>query len=958
MRKVKLTILAILATLCVVCAFAACSQQEHVHKIELVEERAATCEQQGTASYYKCKGCGKLFADADGAYEMTEADIEKTEALGHTGGEATCTEQAVCLRCDKPYGELGDHDYTGGWVTDGESHWSGCVNCGEIKEGETKIAHTYNKKVVSEAFVKASPTCQAGTEYYMTCACGAFDEHAESGFYFGKPDPEAHDLGQCYDETQHWYGCRIAGCDRAREMVAEHDISRTYTKTATSHYKTCSGCDIHTDEDEHDYAQHSETAAFVITEPNCQRKGEYHVSCVCGDFEADGETFQTATVGEHDWHYTKTETQHSATCPNCTNTIALTGHDFNSSVSLKDATKVYDEDDVITVADLDIFGKCECGQTTTSSSSISAFSYTVTGDEGETMSISIDGHTVEIEVNSRRLARWNIELVGATRDSAASYQTKAKQTLADITPAVGKTFAGFYYDQDFNVYYTGTIPADYADTNLTAYNINTYKLPDNVDGTAQSLKLTAMFLEDMPHFAPSDFMAADGADKKVGDHVALDNGVVATKFDWTAESKGATYKVRSARDTGTHTVNVTAPAYGKSIMLLYIVNNGTSAATVKYQTEDSGVKGEMTVTVAANATVTVPFAYGIGGATFSACDHWITETSDSAASLSFYGYIVAAGALKINDFTLADCEYEPGKAISIDGTVTMGDNNYPVKVYDVNTDLPEGAMIEQGYHHVTLNAFGLTDSFNIYKKVDHSGWNRVTFGKDAGHTSTVSFTGQLVTINGYTATKYTLPNAVSSGFMALNTNSITQSGTVNSRIPLYLGEARELEFHIINYSDDEFKININPENEGAGEVLTIAGGRSGEEQVFNVTWKSSHGKSTPGGWLNTNICSEVKAGTSFALYGYWKATDTDRTKEMQIVSNPTKTTFKVGDKFSAAGLHVKLNTHSDNNDQTRIVNYVTDYDDYTFTAADIGSNIPVTVYWAGITKTFNITVTA
>lgn len=59
-------------------------------------ENTATCEAAGTITYT---------AEFPAPFE-TQTKTVDTPALGHTGGTATCTEQAVCDRCGKAYGEM------------------------------------------------------------------------------------------------------------------------------------------------------------------------------------------------------------------------------------------------------------------------------------------------------------------------------------------------------------------------------------------------------------------------------------------------------------------------------------------------------------------------------------------------------------------------------------------------------------------------------------------------------------------------------------------------------------------------------------------------------------------------------------------------------------------------------------------------------------------------------------
>ncbi len=62
---------------------------------------APTCTEQGYTTH-TCTRCGHSYVDL------------YTDALGHTGGTATCCAQAVCDRCQLPYGELNPDNHDGG----------------------------------------------------------------------------------------------------------------------------------------------------------------------------------------------------------------------------------------------------------------------------------------------------------------------------------------------------------------------------------------------------------------------------------------------------------------------------------------------------------------------------------------------------------------------------------------------------------------------------------------------------------------------------------------------------------------------------------------------------------------------------------------------------------------------------------------------------------------------------
>lgn len=55
------------------------------------------------------------------------------EEAAHSGGTATCQNQAVCSTCNKPYGDLGSHVPASTWSKNASGHWHACQtpNCNE-----------------------------------------------------------------------------------------------------------------------------------------------------------------------------------------------------------------------------------------------------------------------------------------------------------------------------------------------------------------------------------------------------------------------------------------------------------------------------------------------------------------------------------------------------------------------------------------------------------------------------------------------------------------------------------------------------------------------------------------------------------------------------------------------------------------------------------------------------------
>lgn len=67
----------------------------HVHKLTAMEAVPATCETEGRAAHWICDGCGRLFADADGAKECNTEDLV-LPALGHEWDDGIVTNEPTC----------------------------------------------------------------------------------------------------------------------------------------------------------------------------------------------------------------------------------------------------------------------------------------------------------------------------------------------------------------------------------------------------------------------------------------------------------------------------------------------------------------------------------------------------------------------------------------------------------------------------------------------------------------------------------------------------------------------------------------------------------------------------------------------------------------------------------------------------------------------------------------------
>ena len=124
----------------------------HEGETEVRNAKDATCTEAGYTGDTYCLGCGEKIADG-----------EDIEALGHSGGTATCHSKAVCGTCGEEYGEFDPNNHDGETevrdakdATCTEAGYTGdtyCLGCGaKIADGEDidTIAHTVGEWIFDQ----------------------------------------------------------------------------------------------------------------------------------------------------------------------------------------------------------------------------------------------------------------------------------------------------------------------------------------------------------------------------------------------------------------------------------------------------------------------------------------------------------------------------------------------------------------------------------------------------------------------------------------------------------------------------------------------------------------------------------------------------------------------------------------------------------------------------------------
>ena len=172
---------------------------------DLISKIEPTCSATGTEAHYKCSVCNKVFKDDEHKTETTLDDLtiainpaahnfgkwiknegadthtrvcslnnEHTETENCHGGTATCTEQAVCEKCNVKYGELAKHDYKD----------NVCIVCGAERASEgldyslnsdgdgytvTGIGSCKDKEIIIPSKHNSKPVTSIGNSAFNGC---------------------------------------------------------------------------------------------------------------------------------------------------------------------------------------------------------------------------------------------------------------------------------------------------------------------------------------------------------------------------------------------------------------------------------------------------------------------------------------------------------------------------------------------------------------------------------------------------------------------------------------------------------------------------------------------------------------------------------------------------------------------------------------------------------------------
>ena len=149
----------------------------------------------------------------------------------HSGGTATCTEQATCEICGEKYGDLKPHSYSVKWSTGEASHWHECTEC-RAKTDEAEHTDT-NKDHKCDVCDKVLSECTDTNKDHKCDLCGkALSEHS-GGKATCKDKAKCEFCGESYGELN---------SNNHSDLKHFPAVAATKTAEGNIEYWYCEGC--------------------------------------------------------------------------------------------------------------------------------------------------------------------------------------------------------------------------------------------------------------------------------------------------------------------------------------------------------------------------------------------------------------------------------------------------------------------------------------------------------------------------------------------------------------------------------------------------------------------------------------------------------------------------------------------------------------------------------------------
>ncbi len=285
-----------------------------------------------------------------------------------------------------------------------------CTVCGSRVSVEhievPKLGHEFNKKIITDTYLKSAATCTAKAVYYY--ACSRCDVKGTTTFENGEmlahtytkqiiEDAYRKSAAKCTAKAVYYYACSVCNVKGDTTFEYGETLAHTYSKQIISddylksaatctakavYYYACSGCNlkgtttfVYGDTLAHVYDQEVVADAYFNSAATCTAKATYFKSCYCG---AKGlETFETGSPIAHTYDQQVVANKFKASDATCTAKATyyyscicgawttektfesgeMLEHTYNQTV----ATDDYKATDATCQAKATYYYSCECG---------------------------------------------------------------------------------------------------------------------------------------------------------------------------------------------------------------------------------------------------------------------------------------------------------------------------------------------------------------------------------------------------------------------------------------------------------------------------------------------------------------------------------------------------------------------------------------------------------------------
>jgi len=308
------------------------NNSEHKETLECTGG-TATCTDKAV-----CKDCNTAYGEAldhnfgswvsngNGTHTRVCArNEEHTETKNCQGGNATCTEKAICSDCNTAYGEALDHQWSA-WTSNGDgTHTRVCGRNAEHTETENcqgGTATCTDKAICSDcntAYGEAldhqwSAWTSNGDDTH-TRVCGRNEEHTETKSCQGgnatcTDKPVCSDCNTAYGEEKgHAYPDEWTAANNGTHIkVCANDSKHKLTEECSGGSATCTAqavcevCEVaYGTKADHVFTKKIDEAKYIVTAATCTEDAVYAFACeTCGEKGTETYTAENTAL-DHQW---------------------------------------------------------------------------------------------------------------------------------------------------------------------------------------------------------------------------------------------------------------------------------------------------------------------------------------------------------------------------------------------------------------------------------------------------------------------------------------------------------------------------------------------------------------------------------------------------------------------------------------------------------------------------------